>query len=246
VTVRVVIVEDERDVRDLVRLTLEAAGRFEVVGEAVDGRSALTSIAEHRPDLVILDLGLPDAMGIDLIPSIQDRSPATRVVVFSGWPEEVNAPAALARGAARYVMKGNVSRLLEALDALLDSSDVMEAEFAQAPTSIRAARAEAVRHLHSWGLGACEDDVSLIVSELATNAVVHAESSFTLRMKRSDRALRIEVTDCGSGSPNPRVPDQAARGGRGLHIITALTLAWGLDREDACKTVWCEVPLQAG
>lgn len=243
-TVRVALVEDESDLREVIRLALERDGRFSVVGEAGDGATAISMTAETRPDVIVVDLGLPDAVGLDLIPTLLDVAPQARVVVFSGSPAESTAADAIERGASRYVVKGSVGSLVAALSAVAGSSNQLERRFPCDVGSIRGARRAASEGLSAWGRDDLVEVVSLIVSELATNAVVHAESAFTLSMALSQSALRIEVADCGAGAPNPRTPNQRTPGGRGLHIITALSIAWGLESTSPdCKTVWCEVAL---
>ncbi|HYO40835.1 MAG TPA: response regulator, partial [Nocardioidaceae bacterium] len=67
-TVRVVLVDDIEEYRRVVRIALRVRSGFEVVGEAADGASAVQVVAETRPDVIVLDLGLPDLSGRELIP----------------------------------------------------------------------------------------------------------------------------------------------------------------------------------
>lgn len=240
---RVVIVEDEADVRELVRVRLGLDERFDVVGEAADAAGALATVATHQPDLVVLDLRVPGAIGTDLIPLILDATPATKVAVFTGLPPELMRDEALSRGAARYVLKGDVERLMDALEGLVQTVESAREQFAGDLASVRLARRYAADRLVAWGLHELTDPLTLIVSELATNAVVHARSSFTLTLTLGSRALRVEVVDCGAGLPNPTNPDPTGVGGRGLLLVAELSVAWGVEPGDSCKTVWCELAL---
>src|SRR3954447_6855852 len=82
--IRVLLVDDVAEVRRLIRTTLRFRGGFEVVGEAADGVEAVRLVGELRPDVVVLDLGLPDLAGREVLTQVRDRSPDSKVVVFSG------------------------------------------------------------------------------------------------------------------------------------------------------------------
>src|SRR2546423_11695498 len=81
---RVVLADDFEDMRQLVRLSLERSGRFEVVGEAENGVEAIERATELQPDIFILDLSMPVLSGLEALPRIRAASPATKVVVLSG------------------------------------------------------------------------------------------------------------------------------------------------------------------
>jgi len=91
---------------------------------------------------------------------------------------------------------------------------------------------------------AAAEDVLLVVSELVTNACLHAGGPEELRLLRNGKALRLEVVDGGSGEPAPRSPHRAGRpGGHGMFIVQRLCLDWGVIRDDSHpgKTVWAEL-----
>lgn len=106
--------------------------------------------------------------------------------------------------------------------------------------------------LHAWGWmpavtadrRAAAEDVLLVVSELVTNACLHAQGPETLWIACDRKVLRIEVTDRGTGQPAPRTPHRAGRpGGHGMFIVQRLCLDWGVVRTPgvAGKTVWAEL-----
>ncbi|MGW7521671.1 ATP-binding protein [Streptomyces sp. NPDC054796] len=91
---------------------------------------------------------------------------------------------------------------------------------------------------------AAAEDVLLVVSELVTNACLHAEGPEELRVGSGPKVLRLEIVDLGSGSPAPRTPHRAGRpGGHGMFIVQRLCLDWGVVRnpEGTGKTVWAEL-----
>jgi two-component system KDP operon response regulator KdpE len=99
---KVLVIDDEPPIRKLLRLGLGTQG-YEIL-EAPNGRTALELIAQ-KPDLVILDLGLPDMQGLDLLTSIRARLDSVPIVVLSSRDDEAGKVAALDRGADDYVTK---------------------------------------------------------------------------------------------------------------------------------------------
>lgn len=106
--------------------------------------------------------------------------------------------------------------------------------------------------LYAWGWlpaatadqRAAAEDVLLVVSELVTNACLHAEGPAELRIGCDNKVLRIEVADRGAGNPAPRTPHRAGRpGGHGMFIVQRLCLDWGVVRTPGStgKTVWAEL-----
>jgi len=104
-----------------------------------------------------------------------------------------------------------------------------------------AARRLVVGALRRWGVAAVADDAALVASELATNAVLHARSPFTVGVQRSDDGVRVSVTDAAAGLPVPRAPAPGATSGRGLRMVEALAAAWGTTARADSKTVWAEL-----
>jgi len=91
---------------------------------------------------------------------------------------------------------------------------------------------------------AAAEDVLLVVSELVTNACLHADGPEELRVGSGSKVLRLEIVDQGNGSPAPRTPHRAGRpGGHGMFIVQRLCLDWGVVRnpEGLGKTVWAEL-----
>lgn len=104
--IRILLVDDAREMRELVALSLRIGGTFEVVGEAANGAEAVELTCATRPDLVLLDLSMPVMDGLEALPLILHRAPETVVVVFSGFDELQLGREARALGASAYVEKG--------------------------------------------------------------------------------------------------------------------------------------------
>lgn len=100
----VLIVEDHALVRAGLRTALAGAG-FDVAGEAADGPRGLALALELRPDVLVLDIGLPGIDGIELTRRVQAQLPQTRVVILTMHDVDRDVLAALAAGADAYVLK---------------------------------------------------------------------------------------------------------------------------------------------
>jgi len=120
---RVVVADDSRDLRAVLRIALEQDGRFEVVGEASDGAEAAERCAELQPDLVLLDLVMPRVDGWAALATIREQSPGVLAVVVSTIDEAVAADRAASLGAAAYVQKSiSLVTLTDTLAELAEAS----------------------------------------------------------------------------------------------------------------------------
>jgi anti-sigma regulatory factor (Ser/Thr protein kinase) len=135
-------------------------------------------------------------------------------------------------------------------------SQVRRLRLAGAGGAVSSARDFTRRALQDWGWlpaatadqRAAAEDVLLVVSELVTNACLHADGPEELRIGSGPKLLRLEVVDAGSGAPAARTPHRAGRpGGHGMFIVQRLCLDWGVVRkaDGAGKTVWAELAAPA-
>jgi two-component system, OmpR family, KDP operon response regulator KdpE len=99
----VLVIEDEPPIRRLLRMSL-SANRFAVL-EAANGREALDAIARERPEVILLDLGLPDMDGLSIVRTLRREGDKTPIVVLSSRGEEATKVEALNDGADDYVTK---------------------------------------------------------------------------------------------------------------------------------------------
>jgi CheY-like chemotaxis protein len=240
-SVRVVLVDDVEDVLRMVRTALRLHGGFDVVGQARSGLHAIELAARLKPDVVVLDLGLPDIAGQEVLARIRQVAAGTQVVILSG-----SAPpdqAWFSERTAGYVLKDqdldHLISLLEHLGPRSDDGRVLD--LPQDPAAAGRAREWVRGALLEWGLDDLVDDALLVVSELVGNAVTHAASSCEVTLSRADGSVRIEVTDRGHGTPEPQPQDGMAEGGRGLVLIGAMSSAWGVEDVPDGKKVWAEI-----
>ena len=107
--ITVLLADDLEEYRRLLRKMLEMDGRFSVIAEAPDGRAAIELARATKPDVVLLDIAMPDMDGLEAIPHIRKAAPGTRVVMLSGFGEEVMSDKSLRLGAHAYVVKGHMT-----------------------------------------------------------------------------------------------------------------------------------------
>jgi len=103
--VRVLLVDDHRVVRTGLRMVLEAELGIAVVDEAGDIRDAVFKTRRHKPDLIVLDVALPDGNGIEAIGRLLEEAPDARVLMLSMEDDPHNVRQAFANGASGYVLK---------------------------------------------------------------------------------------------------------------------------------------------
>jgi DNA-binding NarL/FixJ family response regulator len=104
--IRVLICDDVQAFRALIRYALEEEPGLEVVGEAANGFEGIRQATELQPDVVLLDLSMPQCDGLEAIPAILRHAPHAQIVALSGFNAERMAEPVIARGATAYLEKG--------------------------------------------------------------------------------------------------------------------------------------------
>lgn len=113
-----------------------------------------------------------------------------------------------------------------------------DAAFAATPTSASAARAFVSQHLVDHRLLHLLEPVRLVVSELATNALVHGRTPITVTLSQQDDAVRVMVSDDAEWVASRGQDQDLPAGGRGLGIVQVLSRDWGVVDGAGSKTVW--------
>lgn len=114
--IRVVLAEDYHLVREGIRKLLEAAGEFQVVGEATDGQEAVELVKELKPDVLVMDLKMPRLNGLEAALQVKTLNVGTQVIILSMYADEMIIQQALRNGIRGYVLKQSVgAELLAAI-----------------------------------------------------------------------------------------------------------------------------------
>jgi anti-sigma regulatory factor (Ser/Thr protein kinase) len=132
--------------------------------------------------------------------------------------------------------------LLIARTHALDDDQVATWDLPADPAIVASARRQVAERLANWGLHDAAFTTELVVSELVTNAIRHAQSPIQLRLIR-DRTLICEVSDGSSTAPHLRRARAFDEGGRGLLLVSRLALRWGSRQTPHGKTIWAEQAL---
>ena len=118
-------------------------------------------------------------------------------------------------------------------------TDTLSREFPAVPAAVRNARSFAVEASASAGVDV--EALEVVVSELASNAVLHAQTSFVVTVEHLDDGVRVGVADGSPTVPRSRTADPMAVTGRGLRIVQALVRRWRVDARPDGKTIWFEL-----
>jgi len=135
-SIRVLLVEDHRLVREALRDALEKIPDIEVVGEAGDARTALESFSTLKPDVAVIDIGLPDLNGMELTARLKDIDGGLKVVALSGYSDKRFVTEMLRSGASGYVIKASAgTELVRAINAVINGQNYVCPEAAGALTA---------------------------------------------------------------------------------------------------------------
>ncbi len=125
--VRILLVDDHEIVREGLAAVLGRQSGYEVVGQADTAADALEVVERLAPDLVVLDIGLPDSSGIELCREIKARQEEIRVVILTGSDEEDNVLSAVIAGANGYLLKqSGIRDVVRAIGIVADGGSLLD------------------------------------------------------------------------------------------------------------------------
>jgi DNA-binding NarL/FixJ family response regulator len=202
-TVSVLLVDDDALVRAGLRLILSAADDIEVVGETDDGAGAVAAVRQHRPDVVLMDIRMPQMDGITATAALRRLDPPPQVVVLTTFQADEHVVAALRAGASGFLVKDtppadiiHAVRLVAAGDAIVSPSvtRALLSHFGNTETTERH-RAAAQR---LTALTDREREVATAVGGGASNAEIAATlfmSEATVKAHVSRLLSKLEVSN---------------------------------------------------
>jgi NarL family two-component system response regulator LiaR len=154
--IKVMLVEDHVLVREGTREILDREEDLQVVAEAGDGEEAVRLAAEHRPDIIIMDIAMPKLNGIEATRQIKATNPATSILVLTAYDDDQYVFAFLEAGAAGYLLKDvSTGDLIQAIRAVHEGESVLHPAvarkvinyFARHPDERRADESDLLNHL---------------------------------------------------------------------------------------------------
>lgn len=131
-TIRVMLADDHRMFREALRVPLEAEPDVEIVAEASSGADTLAFLARACPDVLVLDIGLPDLNGIEVARTAVRQHPSLRIVALSGFADRIYIEEMLKAGAHGYVVKSaGADELVSAIRAVAGGRSFLSPEATQ-------------------------------------------------------------------------------------------------------------------
>ena len=196
--IRVLVVDDFEDWRRQVRLLFQARPQWQIIAEVSDGSETVQKAEDLKPDLIVLDIGLPKLSGIEAARKIRQLSPSSKIVFLSLNKDLELVRAALSTGALGYVLKTDARReLLPAVDAALRgkqfvSSSLKGNEFSDASV-------EKAPHHHEVQF--YSDDTVLLdsVTRFIAAALRAGNAAIVLATKSHRDSLLSEIEGRGCG-----------------------------------------------
>ena len=120
-TIRVLLTDDHRMFREALRLSLQSESDLTIVGEASNEAETFAAIERCQPDVIVLDIALPDVNGIDIAKQLRKRHPALHIVALSGYSDRLFLDEMLRAGAQAYVLKSSgADELIAAIHAVVN------------------------------------------------------------------------------------------------------------------------------
>ena len=161
--IRILTVDDHPLLRKGIAALVNAEPDMKLIAEASNGREAIEKVRQHRPDITLMDLQMPDLNGTEVISRIQSEFPNARIVVLTTYQGDAQVLRALRAGARAYILKGHVHR------ELLETIRAVHAGQKRIPPDIAAQLAE---HATDDALSSREIDVLRLIAAGNSNKLI--------------------------------------------------------------------------
>jgi two-component system response regulator DevR len=186
---RLMIVDDHDVVRMGLRALIESEDEFELVAEAASGPEAVSQAAHHEPDVVIMDIRMPEGGGIEACREIRDKNPDIRILMLTSFSDDEALFNSIMAGASGYLLKGvNSQELVRSIRSLGEGNALLDPAVTKAVLErLRASRFDSgdpkLRRLNAQ-----EDRVLSLVAKGLTNRQIGEE------LKISDKTVKNYVS----------------------------------------------------
>jgi DNA-binding NarL/FixJ family response regulator len=125
--IRIMLVDDHRMVSELISALLEREADMEVVAIAENGREAISKAREVKPDIIVMDVSMPEMNGLEACRCIMSETPASRIIILSMHTEKEYVVAALMAGARGYIEKMSVFKtVVEAIRTVQENNGYLD------------------------------------------------------------------------------------------------------------------------
>ncbi|HWS67150.1 MAG TPA: response regulator transcription factor [Steroidobacteraceae bacterium] len=187
--IRILTVDDHQLLREGIAAVLDGQPDMTLVGQASNGREAIEGFRQHRPDVTLMDLRMPDMSGIEAIAEIRAEFPNARIIVLTTYAGDVQAAAALKAGASGYLLKNLLRK------ELLETIRAVHAGKRRVPPEIATEIAE---HVADDSLTERETEVLRRVAAGKSNKVIAAEldiSEGTVKTHMKSILPKLDASD---------------------------------------------------
>ena len=188
--IRLLLVDDHRVVRVGLQTVLHNHHGITVVGEAGSKAVAVRAVKRLRPDIVLMDVRLPDGSGVEACRAILARHPTTRIIFLTSYANDESVLAAVLAGAQGYVLEDiNSSRLIRSIRAVSNGQSILNPALTQRALNwIKAGPAQAVP-VREQSLSPQEERVLALVAEGLTNKEI------ATTMQLSEKTIKNDLAD---------------------------------------------------
>jgi two-component system, NarL family, response regulator NreC len=194
-TIRVLLVDDHAILRSGLRLLIDAQPGLKAIGEAGSGAEAITKAKELQPDVILLDLNMPEMDGLSAVPLIKQAAPASRILILTMFDDVSYLQEALHAGVNGYILKKVVdNELLLAIQSVMRGETYIHSAMTQKLLQkIDTQTAPAARGSDPWDmLSEREQAVLRLVALGYTNAEIGAELFLSVKTVETYRARGME------------------------------------------------------
>jgi DNA-binding NarL/FixJ family response regulator len=207
--IRVILADDHAVVREGIRQFIEREGEIHVVAEADDGNAAVLAIQNHSPDVVVLDIQMPEMSGIEVTRWVRSNTPQTGVLILTAYDDDPYVMAVLQAGANGYVLKtADAEDIRRAVRAVHEGKSALDPEITR----------KVMAHVSGSRLGApVEQLTDRELEVLGLVAKGHTNKAIGLQLSISDRTVQGHLA---------KIFNKLQASSRTEAVMRAVSLGW--------------------
>lgn len=191
--IRVLVVEDQAKILKAQLKLLETFDEIEIVGSAMSGESALEEVEKTSPEVILLDLGLPQMSGMDVTREVKKKHPEIEILIFTIFDEEDKVTEAITAGAAGYLLKGApVEKIVEAIKDVKAGGAVIQPNLARALLRLVKEGAANQRTLPPGEVACVLTDRELEILQIIAKGLSNNEAAKVLGLSKATIRTHLE------------------------------------------------------
>jgi two-component system, NarL family, response regulator LiaR len=211
-TIKILLAEDHAVVRESIRESLSREPEFEVIGEAGDGEEVIKLARQLSPDVIIMDISMPQLNGIEATRQIKTFKSSVAILILTAYDDEQYIFSVLSAGAAGYLLKDiGVNDLVEAIKTVYKGESILHPSIAKKVLNkFRTSKEESAKEKESDLLSERESDVLKLAARGLSNVAIAKE--LHLSVSTIESHLRAIFNKLGVGSRTEAVIESMKRG----------------------------------